>query len=124
MKPVRIGILGSKFAASFHTEVWQKLPGAEVVAIAARNPEQREAFQKKYGKPPDSFAAHAYDAVYLMARAIERGGLNKARIRDALAATREFPGVTGPISFNEYNDDPREVIFARVEGGRFQPIKD
>lgn len=83
-----------------------------------------ETFQKKYGKPPDSFAAHAYDAVYLMARAIERGGLNKARIRDALAATRDFPGVTGPISFNEYNDDPREVIFARVEGGRFQPIKD
>lgn len=81
-------------------------------------------FEKRYGKRPDSFAAHAYDAVYLMARAIERGGLNKAKIRDALAATREFPGVTGPISFNEYNDDPRGVIFARVENGEFRPLKD
>ena len=82
------------------------------------------AFAQKYGQPPDSFAAHAYDAVYMMARAIKLGGLNKAKIRDALAATRDFPGVTGPISFNEYNDDVREVIFARVESGRFVPIKD
>ncbi|MFQ3620948.1 MAG: Gfo/Idh/MocA family oxidoreductase [Spirochaetales bacterium] len=49
MKPVKIGIVGSKFAASFHTEVWKSLAGVEVVAIAARNPEQRETFVKKYG---------------------------------------------------------------------------
>lgn len=79
-------------------------------------------FQKIYGKRPDSFAAHAYDAVYMMARAIERGGTSKVGIRDALAATRDFPGVTGPISFNEYNDDGRPVIFARVTGGRFVPL--
>lgn len=82
-----------------------------------------QTFQKKYGKKPDSFAAHAYDAVYLMARAIEIGGLNKARIRDALASTKDFHGVTGFISFNEYNDDPREVIFAIVENAEFKPIK-
>ena len=81
-------------------------------------------FKEKYGKEPDSFAAHAYDAVYIMARAIERGGLNKAKIRDALAATRDFPGVTGLITFNEFNDDPRKVIFARVENGRFIPLKE
>ncbi|HQG27868.1 MAG TPA: ABC transporter substrate-binding protein [Candidatus Ozemobacteraceae bacterium] len=79
-------------------------------------------FQKIYGKRPDSFAAHAYDAVYMMARAIERGGTIKVGIRDALAATRDFPGVTGPISFNEYNDDGRPVIFAKVTGGRFVPL--
>jgi len=80
------------------------------------------AFFHKYGKSPDSFAAHAYDALYLMARAIERGGLNKARIRDALAATRDFPGVTGPISFNQFNDDFRKVIFAKVSQGKFVPL--
>ncbi len=76
-------------------------------------------FQRRYAKRPDSFAAHAYDATYIMARAIERGGLNKARIRDALAATRDYPGVTGSISFNQYNDDSRPVIFAKITGGRF-----
>jgi branched-chain amino acid transport system substrate-binding protein len=82
------------------------------------------SFAAKYGHSPDSFAAHAYDAVYLMTRAIRIGGLNKAKIRDALASTRDFPGVTGVISFDEYNDDPREVIFARVENGRFVPVKE
>lgn len=79
-------------------------------------------FQKLYGKRPDSFAAHAYDAVYMMARAIERGGTSKVGIRDALASTRDFPGVTGPISFNEFNDDGRPVIFAKVVDGRFVPL--
>lgn len=79
-------------------------------------------FQKIYGKRPDSFAAHAYDAVYMMARAIERGGMSKVGIRDALAATRDFPGVTGSISFNQYNDDGRPITFAKVTGGRFIPL--
>jgi branched-chain amino acid transport system substrate-binding protein len=81
------------------------------------------AFSKKYGIRPDSFAAHAYDAVYMMTRAIKIGGLNKAKIRDALAATKEFPGATGPITFNQYNDDGRPVIFAKVENGLFVPMK-
>ncbi len=80
-------------------------------------------FERRYGHRPDSFAAHAYDAVYLMARAIRIGGLNKARIRDALASTRDVPGATGLLSFNQYNDDPRQVIFARIENGRFVPLK-
>jgi len=58
----------------------------------------------------------------MMARAIERGGTSKVGIRDALAATRDFPGVTGSISFNEYNDDGRPIIFAKVTGGRFVPL--
>lgn len=81
-------------------------------------------FQERYGHRPDSFSAHAYDALYMMAGAIRRGGLNKGRIRDALAATREFPGVTGRISFNQFNDDPREVIFARIQNGQFVPVKE
>jgi len=81
-------------------------------------------FRRKYNEDPDSFAAHAYDALNMMARAVSIGGLNKARIRDALASTTSFPGVTGPITFNQYNDDGRPVVFARVDNGRFVPIKE
>ena len=80
-------------------------------------------FERLYGHKPDSFSAHAYDAVNLMARAIRIGGLNKAKIRDALATTRAIPGATGLLSFNEFNDDPRQVIFARIENGLFVPLK-
>ncbi len=49
LKTVRIGIVGAKFAGSFHADVWKNLPGAEITAVVNRGEEARLAFQKKYG---------------------------------------------------------------------------
>jgi ABC-type branched-subunit amino acid transport system substrate-binding protein len=56
--------------------------------------------------------------------AVEKGGQNRARIRDALALTHEFPGVTGPISFDNVGNDKRIPPLARVTNGRFVMIGD
>lgn len=61
----------------------------------------------------------AYDAVMLLAEAIRRAGSGEpARVRAALAATRDFPGATGPITFDG-NGDPRdkEVIIVKFVRG-------
>ncbi len=60
-----------------------------------------EAYEAKYGNPPEAvFAALGYDAIRLMADAINRAGsLEGAAIRDALAATSGFTGATGTISY-------------------------
>ena len=53
-------------------------------------------YRKKYGEAPDALAAVAYDAAYMMFDAIERAGsTDRAKLRDALAATENFQGVTG-----------------------------
>jgi branched-chain amino acid transport system substrate-binding protein len=59
------------------------------------------AYQKAYGNPPDNaFAALGYDTLGLVADAISRAGsADPAKIRDALAATKGYQGVTGSISF-------------------------
>jgi len=68
------------------------------------------AFVRKYAKNHKS-AAHpvvalVYDAVMLMADAVKRAGSSDHRaIRDAIAATSGFHGVTGPIKFDA-NGDP------------------
>jgi branched-chain amino acid transport system substrate-binding protein len=80
-------------------------------------------FEEKYGHPPDSFAAHGYDAMYVMWRAVKEGGLNRTRIRDALAETRDFHGVTGMISFDHRGNDMRGVTFAVVHDGKFLPLR-
>ena len=49
MKNARIGIIGAKFAGGFHMDVWQTIPGAEVVAVADLDEGARTDFQKKYG---------------------------------------------------------------------------
>ncbi len=60
-----------------------------------------KAYQAEYGVAPESaFAALGYDAVYLMVDAIKRAGSTDSKaIRDALAATSGFQGVTGTVTY-------------------------
>lgn len=57
------------------------------------------AFVEKYKKEPNSFAAIAYDAMNVLANAITIAGPDREKIRDALAATKNFPGATGAATF-------------------------
>ena len=61
----------------------------------------REAYQGQYGRSPESvFAALGYDGLRLMADAITRAGSDDpTAIRDALAATQGFEGVTGTVTY-------------------------
>lgn len=78
-------------------------------------------YRKRYGVVPDALAATGYDAALIMFDAIKRAGsLDGAAIRDALAATRNFPGVTGMVTFNENRDAVKPIIMIKIEaGGRF-----
>lgn len=81
-------------------------------------------FTKEYGHEPDSFGAHGFDAMRLLIAAVEKGGMNRARIRDALALTTDFPGVTGRITLDNVGNDTRVPPLARVVKGRFVLISD
>jgi ABC-type branched-subunit amino acid transport system substrate-binding protein len=58
-------------------------------------------YQAAYGRPPqNAFAGLGYDAVGLVASAIRRAdSVKPSEVRDALQATRHFPGVTGTLSY-------------------------
>lgn len=58
-----------------------------------------EAFVDKYKKEPTSFAAIAYDAMNVLANAIKIAGFDKEKVREAMAATKDFPGATGAATF-------------------------
>ena len=77
-------------------------------------------YEKAYGKKPDQFAAQAYDAFYIMTNALKVAGTaDRAKLRDALAATKNFQGVLGNFSF----DAERDVVMAPnvliVKDGKF-----
>lgn len=80
-------------------------------------------YKEKHGYEPDSFAAHGYDTLMVLWQAVKRGGLNRTRIRDALAETKNFHGVTGTISFDHRGNDMRGVDFAVVKDGKFLPLR-
>jgi len=65
----------------------------------------RADFERKFGVEPLIYAPHAYDAVMVMVDAMVRAGSSEpAKYLPALAATRGYKGVTGPISFDSKGD--------------------
>jgi branched-chain amino acid transport system substrate-binding protein len=79
------------------------------------------AYERKYGRPPDQFAAQAYDAVRVVVHAVRRAGTDRGAIRDAIATLKRFPGTTGDLGFDRWGDPARDVVIARVRGGTFAP---
>ena len=89
-------------------------------------PETRDfiqAYTKEYGHSPDSFAAHSYDALMIIAGAIQRGNcMDRECIKDNMLLTKGLAGVTGTITLDETGNDIREVELARVRDGEFIPL--
>ena len=77
----------------------------------------RENFRKRFGVEPDTYAAHAYDGMNMLIWAVQKAGLNRAKIRDVLAYIPPWPGVTGEVVMSAALDDVGEVFLARFEDG-------
>ncbi|HEV3469511.1 MAG TPA: ABC transporter substrate-binding protein [Pyrinomonadaceae bacterium] len=74
-----------------------------------------EDYRRFFNAQPDAFAATAYDAARILLDACARApALERAAVRDALAATRDFPGVTGIVTFNSARDAVKPVIIVRI----------
>jgi len=71
-----------------------------------------QAYKAAYNTPPENaFAALGYDTVGLVADAIARAGTaDSAKIRDALAATQGYKGITGSISYSQGNRVPDKTV--------------
>jgi branched-chain amino acid transport system substrate-binding protein len=63
------------------------------------------AFKAKYNQDPTHLNAHAYDQIILIADVVRRGAKDAQSIRDGLAATKAFSGVTGSAEFDKTNQN-------------------
>lgn len=79
----------------------------------------KEAFKAKYDKDPDAFNALGYDLAYFLADALERTGeVNPEKLREALASTKNFTGVTGSISIDGSHNPVKSVTIIEVKEGQ------
>jgi len=82
-------------------------------------------YKAKYGSTPDALAATAYDAARIMFDAIKRSkSLSGPDIRDALAATKDFPGVTGTVTFNENRDAVKPIVMIEIKPGGTYAVRE
>ncbi|MGN6182255.1 MAG: ABC transporter substrate-binding protein [Thermoanaerobaculia bacterium] len=79
-----------------------------------------QKYQEKYGAKPDSLAALAYDSARVLADAIKRAGTTDgAKLRDAIAATKDFAGVTGNITLGpDRNPIGKKLVVLEIKNGQ------
>jgi branched-chain amino acid transport system substrate-binding protein len=80
-------------------------------------------YQAKYHSPPDALAALWYDGARILAQAIQQAGSTEgAKVRDALAAVKDFPGVTGKISIDENRNAAKPAVILAIEHGELKLV--
>ncbi len=82
-------------------------------------------FETRYG-PRNTFGGHAWDAVRLVVRALEKAGPDRAAVRAALEGTKNFVGITGVFDFSaaDHNGlDARAVTMVQIVDGQWRPAK-
>ncbi len=73
------------------------------------------------GEVPGAFSALGYDAVYVLADALKRAGTTDgAKLRDALAATKDFAGASGVTTIDQDRNATKPATIIAIKGGKLQ----
>jgi branched-chain amino acid transport system substrate-binding protein len=81
-------------------------------------------YEAKFKDAPDAMAALGYDSAMMLADAIKKTGTTDgAKVRDALAAEKDFPGVTGNITMDANRNASKPAVILEIKNGAFQYIQ-
>jgi branched-chain amino acid transport system substrate-binding protein len=86
-----------------------------------------EKFRAKYSEVPDAMAVLGYDAAQVLADSIRRAGTTEGKkLRDAIAATKDFPGVSGRITIDAERNARKSIVVLKIDDGQvkfFQKVE-
>ena len=116
--PQLIEIGGAAVEGTYYsTHASPESPAPEVRNFVAK-------FRARWGETPDSIAALGYDAAKLLVDALARAGTtDRAALRNAIAATRDFPGVTGRITLDAQRNATKSAVILTVKDGKFKFVE-
>jgi len=80
-----------------------------------------EKFKKEHDEVPDAMAVLGYDAARILFDAIQRAGVaDPTKIRDALAETKKFSGVSGEITMDKNRNAQKRIVILKIEDGKIK----
>jgi branched-chain amino acid transport system substrate-binding protein len=79
-----------------------------------------EAYKAQHRDLPSGLAALGYDAARILFAAMERAGTESGPLRAAIAATRDFEGVTGRITIDAERNAIKPAVVLKIDGGRIK----
>jgi branched-chain amino acid transport system substrate-binding protein len=84
-----------------------------------------ERYRKRWGEGSNALSALGYDSALVLLDAIRRAGTTDGpKLRDALAATKDFAGATGLITFDAQRNPTKSAVVLTVKNGRFAFVED
>lgn len=104
------GIGGKAIEGNYFTNHWHRS------AANKESVEFLEAYEKKHEKIVHPAFALAYDAIMILAQAIKKAQSDDpSAVRDVLAKTKNYPGVTGSITFDEKRNPVKPAVIMKFE---------
>jgi branched-chain amino acid transport system substrate-binding protein len=101
---------GTYFTAHFHRDQ----------AATPLAQDFRKAYEENHNKGLGAFAALGADSYFLLLHAItQANSLDGTKIAQALAETKDFPGVSGTITMDKNHNPIKGVVIIKVEKGKF-----
>lgn len=81
-------------------------------------------YEARFGSKPNALAASGYDAARVLFEAIKRANsVEGPKLRDAIAATKDFQGATGIITLNENRDATKSAVVLQVKDKQFRYLE-
>lgn len=81
-------------------------------------------FKAKYNEQPDDMAALGYDSAMILFEAMKRAGTTDSeKLRDAIAATKAHPGITGSITLDEKRNASKPAVILGINKGAFEFVR-
>ncbi|PLR96527.1 ABC transporter substrate-binding protein [Bacillus sp. T33-2] len=78
-----------------------------------------KAFEAKYKKTPDAFAALGYDTAYFLADAVKRAGSDDPKkVKEALEKTKDLQLVSGKLTLDDKHDPVKSAAILEYQGGK------
>src|SRR4051812_10642258 len=81
-------------------------------------------FESKYQQTPDAMAALGYDSAMVLIEGIKRAGsTDGAKLRDAIAATKDHNGITGKITIDAQRNATKAAVILTIKDGKFKFVE-
>jgi branched-chain amino acid transport system substrate-binding protein len=81
-------------------------------------------YEANYKSAPDLYGAWAYDAVHVLALAIDNAkSLEPQKIREAILSVKDYPGVEGTYNFDQNGDGLHSYNVVKNDNGKIVFIK-
>lgn len=81
-------------------------------------------YLEKFGTKPEFIAVNSYDAIKILAEIFKKYGYKSDQIRDGLYKIQNYNGVSGNLSFDEYGDVIKPIMFKAVKNSQFVPYEE